>query len=81
MKVWRHYLFNYLLFTILHKSECNLKFQRAHESNRKSCEYCFRRFEEFARESVVKFSGKLLPANVGFANCSGLKFSLDFQNT
>ena len=32
-------------------------------------------------KSVVKFSVKLLPANMGFANCSGLKFSLDFQNT
>ena len=32
-------------------------------------------------KSVVKFSVKLLPANMGFANCSGLKLSLDFQNT
>ena len=28
---------------------------------------------------AVKFSVKLLPANVGFVNYSGLKFSLAFQ--
>ena len=31
--------------------------------------------------SAVKFSVKLLSANMGFVNFSGLKFSPDFQNT
>ena len=31
--------------------------------------------------SVVKFSVKLLPASMGFANYSGLKFYPNFQNT
>ena len=31
--------------------------------------------------SAVKFSVKLLPANIGCVNYSGLKFSPDFQNT
>ena len=31
--------------------------------------------------SAVKFSVKLLPANMGFVNYSGLKFSPDFQKT
>ena len=33
------------------------------------------------RKSGSKFSVKLLPANMGFANYSGLKFSQDIQNT
>ena len=85
MKAWRHYLFNYLLlFTILNKcSIYSLKFESAQEGNRNSGGYCFRRFEEFPRAgtSVVKFSVKLLPANMGFINYSGLEFSRDFQNT
>ena len=31
--------------------------------------------------SAVKFLLMLLPVNMGFVNCSGLKFSPDFQHT
>ena len=85
MKVWRHHLFNYLLFTILHKYNKNItKFK----SSKRQCKqqkqlwilfHTFRKMPE--RKFAGQFSVKLLPTNMGFANYSGLKFSQDFQNT
>ena len=43
MKVWRHHLFNYLLFTILRANNIN---------KRNRYEYCFIRFKKYPRERL-----------------------------
>ena len=51
-------------------------------ANRNSCGYCFRHpGKTSTKTSALKFSVKLLPANIGFVNYSGLKFFPDFQST
>ena len=51
-------------------------------ANRNSCGYCFRHPGKIStKTSALKFSVKLLPANIGFVNYSGLKFFPDFQST
>ena len=72
MKVWLHHLFNYLLFTIRHKY--SIESIKATES----AVDIVSKNSENVRSEVL---GKVVPANMGFVNYSGLKFSPDFQNT
>ena len=73
MKVWRHHLLNYLLFTIPHKY--SIEPIKATES---AVDIVSKNSHESVRSEVL---GKVVPANMGSVNYSGLKFSPDFQNT
>ena len=73
MKVWLHHLFNYLLFTIRHKYK--LEPVKATES---AVDIVSKNSYENVRSEVLD---KVVPANMGFVNYSGLKLSPDFQNT
>ena len=60
MKVWRHHLFNYLLFTILHKY--SIEPMKATES---AVDIASKNSHENVSSEVL---GKVVPANMGFVN-------------
>ena len=63
MKVWLHHLFNYLLFTILHKYK--IEPMKAAESA----------VDIVSKNSHGNVCSKEFGKNMGFVNHSGLKFS------
>ena len=71
MKVWRHHLFNYLLFTILHKYQYG-----AHESNRNSC--VSKNSHGNAYSEVL---GKVAACQHGICYLFRTKIYPDFENT
>ena len=77
MKVLQHHLFNYLLFTILHKSSIVQNFKELMKATETAVDIVSK---ILTRTSAVKFLVNLLPANKAFVNCSRLKFFPDFQN-
>ena len=78
MKVWRNHLFNYLLFTIMHKYSIVQNFKEPMKAAETAVDIVSK---ILTGTSAVKFSVTLLPANIAFVNCSGLKLPQDFQNT
>ena len=69
MKVWRHHLLNFLLFTILHKYSIEPM-----EATESAVNVVSKNFHGNVCSEVL---GKVVPANTGFVNYSGLKFSPD----
>ena len=64
--------FNYLLFTILHKYSIVQNFKEPMKATKAAVDIVSK---NPPGNVSVKFSVKLLPANMGFVNCFGLKFS------